>query len=126
MALRTRSDTRQHAALLILQSLTALYLVWLYPNFLVTALLVVVAWQIAWSTATPRKAIAAVLALSAALAAMKCVDQADGMTSDPPQGAARARRARCGARLRSACGCSSGAASAAWNAASWPAARSRG
>ena len=61
LALRTRSDKREHAALLILQSLTALYLVWLYPNFLVTALLVVVAWQIAWST-TLRKAIAAVLA----------------------------------------------------------------
>ena len=56
LALRTRSDTREHAALLILQSLTALYLVWLYPNFLITALLVVVAWQIAWST-TLRKAI---------------------------------------------------------------------
>jgi signal transduction histidine kinase len=80
LALRTRSDTREHAALLILQSLTALYLVWLYPNFLVTALLVVVAWQIAWSTATPRNAIAAVVALSAALAAMKCVDQVDGMS----------------------------------------------
>ena len=79
LALRRRSDTREHAALLILQSLTALYLVWLYPNFLVTALLVVVAWQIAWST-TPRKAIAAVLWLAAALAAMKCADQADGMT----------------------------------------------
>jgi signal transduction histidine kinase len=80
LALRTRSDTREHAALLILQSLTALYLVWLYPNFLVTALLVVVAWQIAWSTTTPRKAIAAVLGLAAALAAMKCVDQVDGMS----------------------------------------------
>jgi signal transduction histidine kinase len=79
LALRTRSDTREHAALLILQSLTALYLVWLYPNFLITALLVVVAWQIAWST-TSRKAIAAVLWLAAALAAMKCVDQQDGMT----------------------------------------------
>jgi len=53
--------------------------VWLYPNFLVTALLVVVAWQIAWST-TLRNAIAAVVAQSAALAAMKCVDQADGMS----------------------------------------------
>ncbi|MGH8236962.1 MAG: sensor histidine kinase, partial [Steroidobacteraceae bacterium] len=47
--------------------------------FLVTALLVVVSWQIAWST-TSRNAIAAVLAQSAVLAAMKCVDQADGMT----------------------------------------------
>ena len=74
-----RIDAREHAGLLILQSLSALYLVWLYPNFLVTALLVVVAWQIAWST-TLRKAVAAVLALATALAAMKCVDQADGMS----------------------------------------------
>jgi signal transduction histidine kinase len=42
-------------------------------------LLVVVAWQIAWST-TLRRAITAVLALAGALAAMKCVDQADGMS----------------------------------------------
>jgi signal transduction histidine kinase len=79
LASRTRIDDREHAGLLILQSLCALFLVWLYPNFLVTALLVVVAWQIAWST-TLRKAIAAALALAAALAAMKCVDQADGMS----------------------------------------------
>jgi signal transduction histidine kinase len=79
LASRTRIEEREHIALLILQSLSALYLVWLYPNFLVTALLVVVSWQIAWST-TLRRAIAAVLAQSAALAAMKCVDQADGMS----------------------------------------------
>jgi signal transduction histidine kinase len=79
LAARTRIDEREHIALLILQSLSALYLVWLYPNFLVTALLVVVSWQIAWST-TLRRAIAAVLAQSAALALMKCVDQADGMS----------------------------------------------
>ena len=65
--------------LLVVQSLSALCLVWLYPNFLVTALLVVVSWQIAWST-TLRNALAAVLAQSVALAAMKCVDQADGMS----------------------------------------------
>jgi signal transduction histidine kinase len=79
LASRTRIDERERTALLILQSLSALYLVWLYPNFLVTALLVVVSWQIAWST-TLRRAIAAVLAQSAALALMKCVDQADGMS----------------------------------------------
>jgi signal transduction histidine kinase len=79
LTLRMRIDPREHVALLLLQSLTALYLVWLYPNFLVTALLVVVAWQIAWST-TLRRAIAAVLALAAVLAAMKCVDQVDGMS----------------------------------------------
>ena len=65
LAFRTRLDAREPAGLLVLQSLCALYLVWLYPNFLVTALLVVVAWQIAWST-TLRKAIAAVLALAGA------------------------------------------------------------
>lgn len=79
LASRTRIGERERAALLVVQSLSALYLVWLYPNFLVTALLVVVSWQIAWST-TSRNAIAAVLAQSAVLAAMKCVDQADGMT----------------------------------------------
>ena len=79
LASRTRIDEREQTALLILQSLSALYLVWLYPNFLITALLVVVSWQIAWST-TLRRAIAAVLAQSAALALMKCVDQADGMS----------------------------------------------
>jgi signal transduction histidine kinase len=65
--------------LLVIQSVSVLYLVWLHPNFLVTALLVVVAWQIAWST-TLRRAIGAVAAQSLALAAMKCTDQAAGMS----------------------------------------------
>ena len=76
---RSRTAAQWRTPLLFLQSASALYLVWLYPNFLVTALLVVVAWQIAWST-TLRRAIAAVAAQSLALAAMKCVDQADGMS----------------------------------------------
>ena len=79
LATRTRLAERERTMLLVAQSLSALYLVWLYPNFLVTALLVVVSWQIAWST-TLRNAIGAVVAQSAVLAAMKCVDQADGMT----------------------------------------------
>lgn len=79
MAARARIGERERAVLLVVQSLSALYLVWLYPNFLVTALLVVVSWQIAWST-TLRNAIAAVLAQSIALTAMKCVDQAAGMS----------------------------------------------
>ncbi len=79
LAFWTRIDERERTALLVIQSLSALYLVWLYPNFLVTALLVVVAWQIAWST-TLRKALAAVVAQSVVLAAMKCADQADGMS----------------------------------------------
>jgi len=47
--------------------------------YLITALLVVVSWQIAWST-TLRKAIGAVVALCVVLAAMKCTDQADSMS----------------------------------------------
>ena len=79
LASRTRIAERERAVLLVVQSLSALYLVWLYPNFLVTALLVVVSWQIAWST-TLRNAIAAVLAQSVVLTLMKCVDQADSMS----------------------------------------------
>ena len=79
LTFRSRIAERERTVLLVIQSLAALYLVWLYPNFLVTALLVVVSWQIAWST-TLRKAVAAVLAQSVVLTAMKCVDQADGMS----------------------------------------------
>ncbi len=79
LALRARRGERERTVLLVVQSLSALYLVWLYPNFLITALLVVVSWQIAWST-TLRRAVAAVLAQSIALTLMKCVDQADGMS----------------------------------------------
>ena len=79
LASRSRVAERERMVLLVIQSTAALYLVWLYPNFLVTALLVVVSWQIAWST-TLRKAIAAVVAQSVVLAAMKCTDQMDGMS----------------------------------------------
>lgn len=79
--LGSRSQARGHwrTILLVVQSLSVLYLVWLYPNFLVTALLVVVAWHITWAT-TLRYAIAAVVAQSVVLAAIKCTDQAAGMS----------------------------------------------
>lgn len=79
LASRARMTERERVTLLIVQSLAALYLVWLYPSFLVTTLLVVVAWQIGWST-TLRNAVAAVIAQSVVLAAMKCTDQVDGMS----------------------------------------------
>jgi signal transduction histidine kinase len=79
LASRPQAVGQWRATLLVVQSVSVLYLVWLYPNFLVTALLVVVAWQIAWAT-TLRRAIAAVLAQSLALALMKCTDQAAGMS----------------------------------------------
>jgi signal transduction histidine kinase len=79
LASRPQVDGSWRTTLLLGQSVSVLYLVWLYPNFLVTALLVVVAWQIAWS-ATLRHAIAAVVAQSIALALMKCTDQAASMS----------------------------------------------
>ncbi len=79
LASQSHLTSRSRTLLLVIQSASVLYLVWLYPNFLVTALLVVVAWQIAWST-TLRCAVGAVVAQSLALAAIKCTDQAAGMS----------------------------------------------
>lgn len=71
--------TRRRGLMLAVQALLALYMVWLYPSFLVTSLVVVVAWQIA-SAASLRTALAATAAVTAAMVAMKCVDQTDGMS----------------------------------------------
>jgi signal transduction histidine kinase len=79
LASRSQLTDSWRMRLLVTQSVSVLYLVWLYPNFLVTALLVVVAWQIAWAT-TLRRAIVAVVAQSLALALMKCTDQVAGMS----------------------------------------------
>jgi Signal transduction histidine kinase len=79
LASRPQAVGRWHTTLLVAQSVSVLYLVWLYPNFLVTALLVVVAWQIAWAT-TLRRAIVAVVVQSLVLTAMKCTDQVAGMS----------------------------------------------
>ena len=79
LASRPRVTDAWRMRLLVTQSVGVLYLVWLYPNFLVTALLVVVAWQIAWAT-TLRRAIVAVVVQSLALALMKCTDQVAGMS----------------------------------------------
>ncbi len=79
LASREQATGSWKVGLLVTQSLAALFLVWLYPNFLVTALMVVVAWQIAWTTSL-RRALVAVALQSAALAAMKCVDQVPSMT----------------------------------------------
>lgn len=79
LASRPQARATWRTTLLVVQSASVLYLVWLYPNFLVTVLLVVVAWHITWTT-TLRHAIAAVLAQSLVLAAIKCTDQAAGMS----------------------------------------------
>jgi signal transduction histidine kinase len=74
-----RVSQRFQIALLVAQSAAALFMIWLYPNFIVTALLVVVAWQIAWAT-TLRQAVMSVVLLSLLLTLMKCVDQNSSMS----------------------------------------------
>jgi signal transduction histidine kinase len=73
--LATQSELTRHRRTLVLslamESATALFLVWLYPSFIVTCLLVVVAWQIAW-TETLRTALTAAALQAVALAVMKC------------------------------------------------------
>ena len=79
--LSSRDGTRRQApqiALLALQSAAAIYLVWLYPSFIATCLLVVVAWQLGWS-ASLRVALVAALLQAGALAAMKCVGEGNGL-----------------------------------------------
>jgi signal transduction histidine kinase len=71
----TQSELTHHRRVRILclatESATALFLVWVYPSFIVTCLLVVVAWQIAW-TETLRTAVLAAAFQAVALAVMKC------------------------------------------------------
>jgi signal transduction histidine kinase len=73
--LATQSELTRHrrslVASLAVESATALFLVWLYPSFIVTCLLVVIAWQIAW-TETLRTAVAVAALQAVALAVMKC------------------------------------------------------
>jgi len=68
--------TRRQAWLVSLQALSAIYLVWLYPSFVVTCLLVVVAWQFALLLDF-RQAIAATAVQLFALAMIKCTGETD-------------------------------------------------
>ncbi len=63
--------TPRRLSLLAAQALAALALVWIYPSFIVTCLLVVVTWQFALLTEF-RLALSATLALVIALGAVKC------------------------------------------------------
>lgn len=76
--LATQSNTTHNRRVLIaslgVQSVTALFLVWLYPSFIVTCLLVVVAWQIAW-TASLRTTLVAAGLQAVVLAVMKCTTE---------------------------------------------------
>jgi signal transduction histidine kinase len=71
--------TPRRAWLLALQSLTALTLVWLLPSFIITCLLVVVAWQVAMLTEF-RVALLVALVQVLVLVAIKCTGQTDAMS----------------------------------------------
>jgi signal transduction histidine kinase len=70
--------TASRASLLTVQSLAGILLVWLYPSFIVSCLLVVVAWQFALLLDF-RQAIAATAAQVIALTVIPCVEQPDAM-----------------------------------------------
>jgi signal transduction histidine kinase len=76
--LAPQSDETRNRPILVaclsVQSAAALFLVWLYPSFIVTSLLVIVAWQIAWA-APLRTALVAAGLQAVALAVMKCTTE---------------------------------------------------
>jgi signal transduction histidine kinase len=71
--------TRLRMGLFVAQAAAAQYLVWLYPSFLITSMIVVVAWQVAWN-ASLRTALLAGAALTTLLVAQKCVDATGGVS----------------------------------------------
>jgi signal transduction histidine kinase len=70
--------TPRRLSLLAAQALAALALVWIYPSFIVTCLLVVVTWQFALLTEFSL-ALSATLALVIALGAIKCSGETNTM-----------------------------------------------
>jgi len=78
LAARVEPGSRRHWALLVIQSAAAMGMIWIYPSFIVTVLMVVIAWQIAWA-ASLRTALIAVGAQSAVLALLNCVPSPDMM-----------------------------------------------
>jgi signal transduction histidine kinase len=78
-----RTDVALHRktviGLLVTQAVAALFLVWVYPSFIATCLLLVVAWQIGW-LAPLRVALAAALLLAVSLAAMKCAGESSSLS----------------------------------------------
>ena len=72
-------NRKRLVASLAAQCVLSLLLVWLFPSFIVTCLVVVVAWQIAW--VAPLKIVLAIAAAQAiALAVMKCATPASSGT----------------------------------------------
>jgi signal transduction histidine kinase len=71
--------TPRRLSLLAAQALAALTLVWIYPSFIVTCLLVVVAWQFALLTEF-RLALAATLVQIIALGAIECTAETNALS----------------------------------------------
>lgn len=71
--------TRRRASLLTIQTIAGLALVWLYPNFVVAFLMIVVVWQLALLLDF-RRALAITSAQIIALAAIQCTGQTGAMT----------------------------------------------
>ncbi|HEY2035672.1 MAG TPA: sensor histidine kinase [Steroidobacteraceae bacterium] len=71
--------TPRRAWLLTVQTITGLALVWLYPNFVVAFLMIVVVWQLALLLDF-RRALAITVAQVIALAAIQCAGQTGAMT----------------------------------------------
>jgi len=67
---------RRQAVCMVAQAAAGIYLVWLYPSFVVTCLLVVVAWQFALLLEL-RRALLACAAQLIALALIKCTGETD-------------------------------------------------
>lgn len=77
LATRAGLSPRRLIVLATAQSLSTIWLVWLYPDFTVTCLLVVVAWQVGWFL-TFRAALTIAIGQAVALAAIKCAGETNG------------------------------------------------
>jgi signal transduction histidine kinase len=78
LAGRVEPGSRTHFMLLVTQSVAAMGMIVIYPSFIVTVLMVVIAWQIAWAVPL-RVALIAVAVQSALLALVNCVPSPDPM-----------------------------------------------
>ena len=78
LAGRVERGSRGHAALLAIQSVAGMGLIIIYPSFIVTVIMVVIAWQIGWA-APLRTALVAVGVQSLMLALINCVPSPDPM-----------------------------------------------
>lgn len=77
LATRAGLFPRRLIVLTTVQSMSAIWLVWLYADFTIACLLVVVAWQVGWFL-TFRAAMTIAIGQAVALAAIKCAGETNG------------------------------------------------